>query len=91
VSHARAVLVTAALGLLGALVLMYAVARPSITRFLAGSLLLAAAAVVRYQDLHRDDPDRFGHTAQVRSLVWSVVIVVVVVGVSVLLTHPWTS
>ena len=91
VAHARAVLLAAGLGLLGSLVVVYAVARPSISRFLAGALLLGAAAVVRHQDAHRDDPGRFGRAAQIRSLLWSLVIVVVVVGVSLLLAHPWTD
>jgi hypothetical protein len=50
-------------------------------------LLLGSAAVVRYNDLHRDDPGRYGRSAQVRSLVWSVLIAVVFVGASLLLSQ----
>ena len=77
---------TAVLGVLGALVLLFALGRPSVGRFLAAGLLLGAAAVVRYQDLHRDDPDRNGRSAQLRSLYWSVVIAVAFVGASFLIS-----
>jgi hypothetical protein len=80
-------LLTAVLGVLGALVLLLALSRPSVGRFLAAGMLLGAGAVVRYNALHRDDPGRYGRAAQVRSLVWSVVIVVVFVGVSILLSQ----
>ena len=76
----RRPLLTAVLGVLGALVLLFALGRPSVGRFLAAGMLLGAAAVVRYNSLRRDDPARYGRAAQIRSLVWSVVIVVVFVG-----------
>jgi hypothetical protein len=85
-SRLGALLLTAVLGVLGALVLLLALGRPSVGRFLAAGLLLGAAAVVRYNSLHRDDPGRYGRSAQVRSLIWSVAIVVVFVGVSFLLS-----
>jgi hypothetical protein len=50
-------------------------------------MLLGAAAVVRYNSLHRDDPGRYGRAAQIRSLVWSVVIAVAFVGASLLLSQ----
>ena len=62
--------------------------RPAVGRPVpGGGLLLGAAAVVRYNSLRRDDPGRYGRSAQIRSLVWSVVIVVVFVGVSMLLSQ----
>jgi uncharacterized membrane protein YidH (DUF202 family) len=86
-SRLGAQLLTAVLGVLGALVLLLALGRPSIGRFLAAGMLLGAAGVVRYNALHRDDPGRYGRAAQVRSLIWSVLIVVVFVGVSLLLSQ----
>jgi uncharacterized membrane protein YidH (DUF202 family) len=86
-SRLGAVLLTAVLGVLGAAVLLLALSRPSIGRFLAAGMLLGAAAVVRYNALHRDDAGRYGRAAQIRSLVWSVVIVVVFVGASLLLSQ----
>jgi hypothetical protein len=50
-------------------------------------MLIGAAAVVRYNSLRRDDPGRYGRAAQIRSLVWSVVIAVVFVGASLLLSQ----
>jgi hypothetical protein len=91
ISHLRAVLLTAGLGTLGVLVLLFAAARPSIGRLLAGGLLLGAAAVVRYQDAHRNDPPREDSGGQWRSLAWTLAIIVVFIGVSVLLTHPWSD
>jgi hypothetical protein len=41
--------------------------------------------VVRYRSLHADDPARYGRAAQIRSLVWTVVVIVVFVGASLLL------
>jgi len=79
-------LLTAVLGVLGALVLLFALGRPSVGRFLAAGLLIGAAAAVRYNALHRDDPDRYSRAAQIRSVVWSLVIVVVFVGASILLS-----
>jgi hypothetical protein len=73
------------LGVLGGLLVLFALTRPSVGRFLTAGLVLGAAAVVRYHDLHRDDPDRYGRAAQVRSLYWSVAIVVVFVAASFLL------
>jgi hypothetical protein len=70
----------------GAVVLLLALGRPSVGRFLAAGLLLGAAAVVRYNDLHRDDSGRYDRAAQVRSLVWSVLIAVVFVAASLLLS-----
>jgi hypothetical protein len=78
---------TAVLGVLGTLVLLFALGRPSVGRFLAAGMLIGAAAVVRYNSLHRDDPGRHGRAAQIRSLVWSVVIAVVFVGASLLLSQ----
>jgi len=72
---------------LGVLVLLLALSRPSVGRFLAAGLMLGAAAVVRYNLAHRDDPDRYSRSAQVRSFVWSVVIAVVFVGASILLNQ----
>ena len=72
---------------LGVLLLLFALSRPSVGRFLAAGLVLGGAAVMRYNAVHRDDPGRYGRSAQVRSLVWSVVIVVVFVGVSMLLSQ----
>jgi hypothetical protein len=90
-SHLKASVFAGALAVFGTLVLLFAAARPSVGRVIAGGLLLGAAAVVRYQDQHRGEPGRYDRAAQVRSIVWSVVIVVVVVGVSVALTHPWSD
>ena len=75
------------LAALGVLLLLLAFSRPSVGRFLAAGLVLGGAAVVRYNAVHRDDPGRYGRAAQVRSLVWSVVIVVVFVGVSLLISE----
>jgi hypothetical protein len=86
-SRLRVQLLTAVLGVLGALTMLLALGRPSVGRFLAAGLLLGAAGVVRYNELHRDDPHRYGRAAQVRSLLWSVAIVVVFVGVSLLLSE----
>jgi hypothetical protein len=86
-SRLGAQLLTAVLGVLGALVLLLALGRPSVGRFLAAGLLLGAAAFVRYHSLTRDDPARYGRAAQIRSLVWSVAIVVVFVGASILLSQ----
>ena len=85
--HLGPLLLTGLLGVLGGLVLLLALGRPSVGRFLAAGLLLGAAAVVRYNDLHRDDPGRYDRGAQIHSLVWSVVIVVVFVGASLLLSQ----
>jgi len=71
----------------GVLVLLFALGRPSVGRFLAAGMLIGAAAVVRYNSLRRDDPGRYGRAAQIRSLVWSVVIAVVFVGASLLLSQ----
>ena len=90
-SHLKASVLAGGLAVFGTLVLLLAAARPSFGRVIAGGLLLGAAAVVRYQDQRRDDPTRYGRAAQIRSIVWSVVIVVVVVGVSVALTQPWSD
>jgi hypothetical protein len=76
---------------LGALVLLFVLARPSAGRLLAAALLLGAAAAVRYHDLHRDDPDRYGRAAQLRSLYWSVAIVVVFVSASFLVNALLTD
>jgi uncharacterized membrane protein YidH (DUF202 family) len=86
-SRLGAQLLTAVLGILGAVLLLFALSRPSVGRFLAAGVVLGAAAVVRYNALHRDDPGRYGRAAQIRSLVWSVVIVVVFVGASLLLSE----
>ena len=85
--HLGPLLLTGVLGVLGAVVLLLALGRPSVGRFLAAGLLLGAAAVVRYNDLHRDDPGRYGRAAQIRSVVWSVAIAVVFVGASLLLSQ----
>jgi uncharacterized membrane protein YidH (DUF202 family) len=82
---------TAALGVLGVVVLLFALTRPSAGRFLAAGLILGAAGVVRYHDLHRDDPDRYGRAAQLRSLYWSVAIVVVFVSASFLVNAVLTD
>jgi hypothetical protein len=89
--HIGPLLLTGVLGLVGSVVLLFALGRPSAGRFLAAGLLLGAAAVVRYHDLHRDDPRRHDRTAQVRSLVWSVLIAVVFVGASLLLNELLTD
>jgi heme A synthase len=86
-SRLGSLLLTGVLGLLGAMVLLLALGRPSVGRFLAAGVLLGAAAVVRYNELHRDDPRRYGRSAQIRSLVWSVAIAVVFVGASLLLSE----
>ncbi len=86
-SRLGARLLTAILGVLGALVLLLAFSRPSVGRFLAAGMLIGAAAVVRDNSLRRDDPSRYGRAAQIRSLVWSVVIAVVFVGASLLLSQ----
>jgi hypothetical protein len=78
------------LAALGVLLLLFAVSRPGVTRFLAAGLVLGAAAVVRHRATH-DDPARYGRAAQLRSLLWSVVIVVVFVGASWLLNELITS
>jgi drug/metabolite transporter (DMT)-like permease len=80
-------LLTAILGVLGTLLLLLALGRPSVGRFLAAGAVLGAAAVVRYNAVHRDDPGRYGRAAQIRSIVWSVVIAVVFVGASLLLSE----
>ncbi len=79
------------LATLGVLLVLFAASRPSIGRFLAAGLILGSAAVVRYNATTRDDPRRYGRAAQVRSLVWSVLIVVVFVGVSWLLSELITD
>ena len=71
-----------ALAALGVLLTLFALSRPSAGRFLAGAALLAAAVVVRYNATRPDDPSRDTRAAQVRSLVWSVVIAAVFIGVS---------
>jgi uncharacterized membrane protein YidH (DUF202 family) len=86
-SRLGARLLTAVLGGLGAVLLLFALSRPSVGRFLAAGVVLGAAAVVRYNALHRDDARRYGRAAQIRSLVWSVVIVVVFVGASLVLSE----
>jgi hypothetical protein len=91
VSHLKASVLAGGLAVLGTLVLLLAATRFSVGRLIAGGLLLGAAALVRYQDQRREDPARDSRAAQVRSIVWSVVIVVVVVGVSVALTQPWSD
>ena len=76
------------LAALGVLVLLLALSRPSVGRFLAAGLVLGGAAVVRYNArAPATTPAATAAAAQVRSLVWSVVIVVVFVGVSVLLSQ----
>ena len=90
-SRLRAQLLTVVLGVLGSLVLLFAFGRPSVGRFMAAGLLIGAAAVVRYNSLHRDDPERYGRAAQLRSLFWSVAIVIVFVGASLLLSAVLTD
>jgi hypothetical protein len=85
-SRIRPLVVTSVLGVLGALMLLFALGRPSVGRFLAAGLLLGAAAVVRHHEVHRDDPERNGRAAQLHSLYWSVVIAVVFVGASFLIS-----
>ena len=90
-SHLKASAFAGGLAVLGTLVLLLAAARFSVGRLIAGGLLLGAAAFVRYRDQRREDPARYSRAAQVRSIVWSVVIVVVVIGVSLALSHPWNN
>ena len=71
-----------ALAVLGVLLMLFAFSRPSAGRFLAAAVLMAAAVVVRYNATRPDDPSRYTRAAQVRSLVWSVVIAAVFIGVS---------
>ena len=80
-----------ALAVLGVLLLVFALGRPSAGRFMAGGLLLAAAVVVRYNAVHAGDPDRYSRAAQVRSLVWSIVIAVVFVGASLVVNALLTD
>ena len=80
-----------ALAVLGLLLTLYAFSRPSTGRFLAGAVLLAAAVVVRYNATRPDDPGRDTPAAQVRSVVWSVVIAAVFIGVSVLVNELLTD
>jgi hypothetical protein len=75
------------LAALGVLLLLFALSRPSIGRFLAAGLVLGGAAVMRHNARTRDDPARYTRAAQIRSLVWSVAIIVVFVGVSFLLSE----
>ena len=76
---------------LGVLLALLAVSRPSTGRFLAAAVLLSAAVVVRYNATRSDDPSRYGRSAQVRSLVWSVVIAVVFIGVSLVINELLTN
>lgn len=80
-------LLVLALAGLGGLLMLFALSRPSVSRFLAGGLLLAAAVVVRYNATRAADPARYSRAAQVRSLVWSVLIAVVFVALSLLLNE----
>ena len=75
----------------GVLLLLLAFSKPSVGRFLAAGLLLAAAVTVRYNATKAADPARDSRAAQVRSIVWSVVIVVVFVGASWLLNEAITN
>jgi multisubunit Na+/H+ antiporter MnhB subunit len=79
------------LAVLGVLLVLFALGRPSAGRFLAGGLLLAAAVVVRYNATRAADPARYSRAAQVRSLVWSVLIAVVFIGVSLLVNELLTD
>jgi len=72
---------------LGVVLVLFAFSRPSIGRFMAAGLVLGGAAVVRHNALTRDDPARYTRAAQVRSLAWSVGIIVVFVGVSFVLSE----
>jgi hypothetical protein len=76
---------------LGVLLALLALSRPSTGRFLAAAVLLAAAVVVRYNATRPDDPSRYGRSAQVRSIVWSVVIAVVFIGVSLVINELLTD
>lgn len=91
VSRVRAFMLTSFLGFLGAMVLLFAAVKPSIGRFVAGGVLLGAAAVVRNAARRRDDPTRDTRAAQLRSLCWSLVVVALFVGFSVLVAHPWSD
>ena len=91
VSRARAFMLTSFLGALGAMVLLLAAVKPSIGRFLAGAVLLGSAAVVRNAARRQADPTRDTRAAQLRSLGWSLAVVAVFVGFSVLVAHPWSD
>ncbi len=80
-----------ALATLGVLLLLLAFSRPSAGRFLAAAVLLAAAVVVRYNALRPVDPSRYGRAAQIRSMVWSVVIAVVFIGASLVVNELLTD
>ncbi len=82
------ILVCATLGLV---LLLLAFSRPSAGRFLASAVLLAAAVVVRYNAARPRDPARYGRAAQVRSLVWSVVIAAVFIAVSLVVNELLTD
>jgi hypothetical protein len=79
------------LAALGVVLLMLAVSRPSAGRFLAAAALLAGAVVVRYNATRPADPARYGRSAQIRSLVWSVVIAAVFIGVSLAVNELLTD
>jgi hypothetical protein len=83
----RTRLLILALITLGVFVLVLAFARPSVGRFLSAGVLLGAAAVVRFRALGDDDPSKYGRAAQMHSLYWSIVIVVVFVGASFLVNR----
>jgi hypothetical protein len=80
-----------ALSAFGAMLVLLAFSKPSTGRFLAAGLLLAAAVVVRYNATRPDDPARYGRAAQVRSIVWSVVIAVVFIGASLVVNELLTD
>ena len=75
----------------GVLLLLLAFSKPSVGRFLAAGLLMAAAVTVRYNASKTSDPARYTRAAQVRSIVWSIVIIVVFVGASYLLNEAITN
>jgi hypothetical protein len=91
VSRVRAFLLTSFLGFLGVVVLLLGAVKPSIGRFLAGGVLLGAAVVVRNAARRRADPTPETRADQLRSLFWSLVLVAVFIGFSVLIAHPWSN
>jgi multisubunit Na+/H+ antiporter MnhB subunit len=76
---------------LGILLLLLAFSKPSVGRFLAAGLLIAAAVTIRVNASRPADPSRYTRAAQLRSVAWSIVIVVVFVGASWLLNEMITS
>jgi hypothetical protein len=76
---------------LGVFVLVLAFTRPSAGRFMSAAVLLGAAGVLRFRATRPTDPAQYGRAAQLRSLYWSIAIVVVFIGASFLVNRLLTG